>query len=197
MTGTYDWNPMPHGVDIRCPECGGGATFEFARARRIRLKKDVEFFQRSKDFEYKRLRDSCGRSVHVAFWFPALRGRSTAVLRELPEGYSPSDWDRPRYSCRTHGCDVGTAECGSCGLRRKHELDWPRDARYRVEYRGEVLWAWHRESASSLRDFIASDARERKAHRWSSLLLHVPKAFLAAKARGELVKRLDRLLAGD
>lgn len=23
MTGTYDWNPMPHKVDIKCPACSG------------------------------------------------------------------------------------------------------------------------------------------------------------------------------
>jgi hypothetical protein len=48
MTGTYDWNPIPHIVEIRCPECGNGAVFEFAEVVRIALKKDVEFFKRNR-----------------------------------------------------------------------------------------------------------------------------------------------------
>ena len=51
MTGNYVWNPMPHIVDVRCPECGGYAEFEFAEMVRIKLKKDVEFFKKSKLFE--------------------------------------------------------------------------------------------------------------------------------------------------
>ena len=53
MTGTYDWNPMPHRVDVTCPECGALATFEFAEVVKIRLKRDVEFFQKSKLFDYR------------------------------------------------------------------------------------------------------------------------------------------------
>ncbi len=41
MAGTYDWNPMPHKVDINCPSCGELAVFEFAEVVRIKLKKDV------------------------------------------------------------------------------------------------------------------------------------------------------------
>lgn len=41
MAGTYDWNPMPHKVDINCPSCGERAVFEFAEVVRIKLKKDV------------------------------------------------------------------------------------------------------------------------------------------------------------
>lgn len=36
MTGPYDWNPMPHTVDTRCPTCGEAAVFEFAEVVRIR-----------------------------------------------------------------------------------------------------------------------------------------------------------------
>lgn len=47
MTGTYDWNPMPHKVDIKCPSCGSRALFEFAEIVKISLKKDVPFFENS------------------------------------------------------------------------------------------------------------------------------------------------------
>ena len=44
------------------------------------------------------------------------------------------------------------------------------------------------------RAFIASADRKPKRHVWSSFLLHVPSHFLGAKARAEVLKRLDRLL---
>ena len=44
MTGTYDWNPMPHKVDIKCPSCGEHSVFEFAEVVKIALRKNVSFF---------------------------------------------------------------------------------------------------------------------------------------------------------
>jgi hypothetical protein len=197
MTGTYEWNPMPHVVEIRCPECSAGAFFEFAEVVRIALKKDVEFFKNSKLFDYKFLPDSVGGHWHAAFYFPRLHGCSTDAIRDLPAGYSPSDWSHSQYLYRSHGSDFGTAHCTSCGLRRRHVLDWPSEARYQVEFRGSVLWAFDRESATEIRDFVASADRNRATFRWQRLLLHIPKEFLVAKARDELVKRLDKCLASD
>ena len=194
MTCSYNWNPMPHVVEIRCPECGSAAVFEFAEVVRITLKKDVDFFKNNKLFEYRFLRDSNGSNWHAAFYFPRLHGQSTRVLRDLPAGYSFADWNHSEYLYPSHGCDWGGVECLECGLRRKHALVWPDEALYQVEFRRNTLWAFDRESALDIRDFIASSERNRAAFKWSSLLLHIPKEFLAAKARDEIVKRLNRLL---
>ncbi len=40
MTEAYDWNPMPHKLDIRCPSCSSRAVFEFAEVVKINLKKE-------------------------------------------------------------------------------------------------------------------------------------------------------------
>jgi len=58
MSGIYDWNPMPHEVDIKCPSCDEHALFEFAEVVKISLKKDVPFFERSNLFEYCQFKDS-------------------------------------------------------------------------------------------------------------------------------------------
>lgn len=36
MTGTYEWNPMPHRVAVGCPICRSCAEYEFAEVVRIK-----------------------------------------------------------------------------------------------------------------------------------------------------------------
>ncbi len=64
MTSAYEWNPMPHKVDVHCPCCKEHALFEFAEIVKISLKRDVEFFQDSDLFEYQLFKDSCGHNCH-------------------------------------------------------------------------------------------------------------------------------------
>ena len=196
MTGTYAWNPMPHRVSVRCPACAQHASFEFAETVRIKRKADIPFFEKSRLFEYAFIEVSrAGQNFNAALFYAGLHGGSTAAIRELPDGYSPEDWDHSRYLYRSWPTDRGSVVCPSCRLHRKHVLRWPEDAWFQVEYRGSTLWAFERESATVLRDHIASTERRlRRRRRWSSLLLHVPKEFLVASARATLVKRLDRLL---
>lgn len=185
---------MPHGVDVACPACAKPAVFEFAEVVRIALRRDVPFFQAHPLFEYRLCQDSCGNKWHAAFFFHGLHVRDTGALRDLPEGYSPSDWDHSKHLVRSHGTDWGAAFCANCGLRRRHQLAWPKDARFQVDHRNTVLWAFNRESALELRDFIASDHRDRSKYRWEAFLRHIPKEFLARGARKDVVERLDRLL---
>jgi hypothetical protein len=65
---------------------------------------------------------------------------------------------------------------------------------FQIDYRGQVLWAYHRESAQELRSYIASEDRSREGYRWECFLWHIPTAFLTAKARDAVVERLDRIL---
>ncbi len=195
MTGTYEWNPMPHVVEIRCPKCSSLATFEFAEVVKIHKKIDVPFFQKHKLFEYQLFSDRIGNRWHAAIFYPGLHVRDTTALKSLPEGYERTDWNHSRYLYRNHGLDVGTAICDGCGHRQKHKLDWPTESFFQVEYRKARLWAFHRESAVALRKFIASDDRDPKKFKWCSFLLHVPTHFLHHKARATILKRLDRLLS--
>ena len=202
MTGTYDWNPMPHVVDVRCPGCGGRGKFEFAEAVKIARKEDIPFFKKSKTFEYRFFRRrEHGTSWHGALFHPSLHGGGVGAITEaLPAGYQASDWKHSKYLYRSHGLDLGAVVCGECGHRAKHVLQWPADAWYQIEYRRQTLWAFDLESARALRAFVAADVaaeRKPKKHAWSSFLLHVPSHFLGAKARAEVVKRLDRVIEGS
>jgi sarcosine oxidase delta subunit len=199
MTGTYDWNPMPHVVSVRCPRCSARAAFEFAEHVRIARKAEVPFFQKSKLFDYVFVKGRWhGQDWHAAVFHAGLHG-GIGAIKALPKGYAPEDWAHSKYFVRSQQTDRGTVVCAACGLRRKHRLAWPSDAWFQVEHRGKVLWAFDRSSANALRELIAATGARKKTRRdrWSSFLLHVPKEFLAASARDSLGKKLDRLLGED
>lgn len=195
MTGTYDWNPMPHQVDIRCPRCCLRAEFEFAEVRRIELKADVAFFEKSTLFEYRQFQDACGHSWHGAVYYAGLHGDPCTALGGLPTGYAPDDWSHSKYSYRSHGLDIGSVRCGHCHRRGVHKLAWPADAWYAVSHKGQLLWAFHRESALDLHDYLLSAERDVSCYRWSSFLLHVPAVFKTRKAREAVCTQLQRALA--
>ncbi|MGI1936179.1 hypothetical protein ACRN98_05460 [Shewanella oncorhynchi] len=194
MTGTYEWNPMPHQVDVRCPTCEEYALFEFAEIVKISKKEDVAFFQESNQFVYGRFQDSCGHYWHAAIYFAGLHGSPEMALINLPEGYMPTDWQHSKYMHRRHRSDLGSVSCRHCGNRFVHNLRWPLDAYYAISYKGKELWAFNRDSAIELRDFIESKSRNISKYQWSNFLLHVPSIFKSHKARGEVTKLINRLL---
>ena len=194
MTGLYDWNPMPHKVDIKCPSCLEKAEFEFAEVVKITLKKDVPFFQNSPHFEYHILSDYCGHKFHGAFFFEGLHGAVDSIIN-LPEGYSPSDWAHSKYLVRSQRYDIGSVKCSNCSKRGIYNLNWPEDAYYSVSYKNKNLWAFNRESANDLLNFIESNERNESNYRWQSFLRHVPSHFKGKKARADLSKRLKQRLS--
>lgn len=194
MTGTYDWNPMPHKLDINCPLCGEHCVFEFAEIVRIKLKRDVPYFEKSDVFEYLVFTDSCGHKWHGAIYFANLHGGSTQAITNLPEGYSPCDWAHSKYLTGNHGPDLGAFICCSCQTRKPYTLQWPEDAYYSIGYKGQILWAFNRQSALDLRDYILSKERKIEKYQWAKLLLHVPTVFKKQSARENIVKLINKLL---
>jgi hypothetical protein len=196
MTEIYDWSPMPHKVDVKCPRCKRCAQFEFAEVCRIKLKSDVDFFKNNSMFEYRQFQDSCGHYWHGAVYYAGLHGNPRVALKRLPPNYKPDEWDHSEYLYRSHGLDIGSIHCEHCHLKTKHNLNWPGDAYYSVAYRNNVLWAFDRESACDLRDFILSKTRDISKYRWALFLSHIPTVFKTQKAREAVSKHLLRLLAG-
>jgi hypothetical protein len=84
MTGTYDRNPMPHVLEVRCPDCRSPAIFEFAEVVRIRRKGEIPLFQKHRLLEYGILdgRAAAGR-WHGAIFYAGLHARGTSALRGL------------------------------------------------------------------------------------------------------------------
>lgn len=195
MTLPYEWNPMPHTLDVRCPSCGKPVCFEFAQVVQIREKKDIPFFQESNQFDYLLCKDSCGHHWHAAIYYAGLHGRTVDAIRELPEGYKRSDWAHSEYLYRRSGSDSGSISCLSCGVHRRHDLQWSHDAFFQIEFKGELLWAFNLESAIELRNYIASSSRDRTQYKWQSFLMKVPKKFLLQNARNTVSRRLGKIIA--
>jgi len=186
---------MPHLVDVKCPHCSGYAVFEFSEIVKINEKKDVPFFQNNDVFDYQFFQGHAGQRWHGAVYNALLHGGSTSAIRDLPDGYTPSDWDHPKYLTRDHRLDWGAFRCSNCHSCEKHTLQWPDDAYFSIEYKTQQLWAFHRESFLDLRDFIESKDREIKQYKWNSFLLHIPTIFKKQAARESVVKKMNKLLA--
>jgi hypothetical protein len=186
---------MPHVLDVLCPSCGSRCVFEFAEAAKIRHRSEVAAFQAHRHLDYELVEDRNGARYHQAVFYAGLALSSVESLRDLPDGYAPSDWAHSQYLTRRDP-SRGAIRCARCGLRARHTLRWPTDAAFSVLHKGQVLWAFHRESAVDLRDFIASTDRTASDYRWALFLRKVPGHFLGAKDRERIVKQLDRLLEG-
>ena len=195
MTELYDWNSMPHKVELKCQSCSGLATFEFGEVVRIELKKDIEFFKNSSLFDYQTFMDSCGHKWHGAIYYAGLHGGSVNSINELPSGYRKESWKHSKYLYRNHGLDIGSINCPNCHLRRKHQLNWPLEAYFSIEHKGNQLWAFNRESACDLRDYLENNNRKHGEYKWSNFLLHVPTVFKKQGARDNAVKQLNRILS--
>ncbi len=183
---------MPHKVDVVCPDCSANAVFEFAEVVKISLKKDIDYFKASKFFEYRLFQDGCGHRWHGAIFYHGLHSANN--IKDLPEGYSMECFQHSQYWTRSHNLDIGAVCCTACGSRKKAKLNWPKDAYYQCEIRGDVLWGFNRQSLTELRDFIQSDSREEKKYTYQSFLRHIPSVFLQRKNRERVVAKLDRLL---
>ncbi|WP_193368082.1 hypothetical protein [Pelagibius marinus] len=187
MTEAYDWYRMPHRVSIRCPNCGSPAEYEFAAVARIKRKADIEYFQKSGSFEYHLFEDSSGSRWHGAVFYHGLGGITLGEVSDLPEGCRAEDWHH------SHGLSAGSVTCHACGCRRMHTLKWPDEAYFQIDYKGKVLWAFDRESATVLLDYVRSETRQRDG-KWKAFLLHIPSHFLKKKGREEISKKLGKLL---
>jgi hypothetical protein len=122
LTLPYQWNPMPHVLDVRCPKCGSRAKFEFAEIVRIEKKLDISFFLNSKLFDYAIFKDYCGHNWHGAIFYLGLHGGNVKTISDMPEGYEPENWSHSKYLFRSHGLDLGSIRCSTCYYESKHNL---------------------------------------------------------------------------
>ena len=82
----------------------------------------------------------------------------------------------------------------------KHKLDWPEEAYFQVSYKGKVLWAYDRKTASKLLNYIKSDDRRKRIELQPSYIVQdaflrkIPEHFQTAKARKAIAKKLEKIL---
>ena len=92
----------------------------------------------------------------------------------------------------------GMMRCTACGHAGAHALDWPAQAWFQIEYKGQILWAKDAAMLAEIRRFIAAGAERNalgKTSEWRRYLLRIPSVFLSAQARAPLLKKIDKRLA--
>lgn len=94
----------------------------------------------------------------------------------------------------TYDSHLKELTCINCCTQRCHALSWPEEANYAVDVRGNRLWAYDREQALDLRNFLESTDRNQGRFKASVFLDNIPTNFLTAKVRDEAVRKLDSLL---
>jgi len=108
----------------------------------------------------------------------------------------PDDYYR-HVSATRAVAERGITQCSCCHEARVHDMHWPEDAFWRWEIRGRVLWAFSREHAQVLREFISRSHRKPADFgvEFAGFLANLPAEFLHAQVRDEIVKRIEKSLA--
>lgn len=195
LVGTH-----PHVLAVLCPQCQKEAQFYYPRFSEIQ-KEDIPYFDQHPAFEYVRDLYQTGGSgpQHFAMFYPGLVTLFPEAIQDLPSEYSSEQWIVPDNRSILKpgvlsgpGQNQGSIYCPACHFRSKIELDWPEMAFYKVDYRGDWLWAYSRETWNQLYTFIASTDRNPEHYDGFLFLLGVPKKFLSQKARPDLLKKMER-----
>ena len=89
----------------------------------------------------------------------------------------------------------GHLSCLQCGLSKVDKVQWPVDAFYSGDVKGHILWAWNKEHAETIKEFILSISRNYRQFKYSSSLYHLPEHFKLSKNRDACIKTLDRMIS--
>ena len=163
-------------LNVRCPRCGGQATF----------RKPFAFFNQPVAGTPTRRWGGwhvLERYPHLLPW-QAPKGSSSQYL-------TTGVGDSQGYPLMQRG----VIECGAGCEPVVHVLTWPEDAWWQWSIRGRMLWAWDREHAGQILDYVrATDRPPRSTY---GPLGSLPSHFLSAKVREAVVKAISRTLAGS
>ena len=211
----YDNSYWPTTVSIVCPKCAHEALFSFVHL--IRIENDlelIEFFKKSRYFDYFSFKDEVGYSGYGVKYFEQLFGPLESHVDSLPPKLiqqiknNKSEWFIPfkgvnafcipleRYNQRvTMVADKneGSWRCYSCYRCSKHVLNWPIDAYYSVEYKGQILWAFNKESAQEVLAYL-QQKKCNKDDKYYNLIKRIPAIFTSSKARDSVIKKLIKRL---
>ena len=165
---------MPWDVAVRCPRCEREASFTppsytlFDDARAARV--GLSITGMGDDQYYRVIR------------YPTLLPWSHLSNRKY-------NWHKEVW---------GICICPACGYHNKHLLNWPSDAYYAVQVRDQMLWAWNREYAAALRQYLETPEQPAAyTPEINNFLVKVPKTFRLKRNRELVRRKLARLLLGS
>ena len=88
---------------------------------------------------------------------------------------------------------VAKLNCTHCGFNKEHQIIWPKDAYWKFNIKGEVLWAWSIDHSKGILEYIISKDREQSS-KYGSSFYHIPKHFKLAKNRDAVVKKIRKAI---
>lgn len=193
-------------VTIRCPKCKSPSHFSFVSLVKIKTK-DAPYFAQSKNFKLFKGQQSSGSYYSAALYFHGI-GNSLDNINDLPHGYHSEMWRHKNWyvSLPDELKNKGSYRCIKCPASKKHEISWPQDAYFQVNYQEQTLWAYDRKTAVKLLDYIESHDRQKCVIGYSGdnphnlivsqdwFLRKIPGHFQTAKARSEISKKLRKIL---
>ncbi|QGS50007.1 hypothetical protein [Shewanella putrefaciens] len=192
MTGFYEFFSLPDRVEVVCPLCDGCATFTYAHVLQIE-KKDAHLFE-NEQFEIKLFNQRFAHKWPCVLFFPPLFG-AVSWREKFPEKYQgASTWEHRANSAFTDGTDLGLICCHQCMAKQKHQLEWPQDAFYSIEFKGHLLWAFNKMMMQQIRDYIQAKDRDAVFASEPIVIRHLPTVFKLAKNREGLVKKINKLI---
>lgn len=178
----------PTQMTIACPACRGPALFR--RIRGLRLTSPEAIARLGALAHFQIIEDGHGLPIALYRY-----GLGAPLPENIPE-LTPAEarelsmtgpWPPHR--------DEGSVVCETCGHRAAHRVNWPAEAFYQVEHRGEVLWAWNRGQAEALLRLAESPGMKPQEDRiHGDFLKRVPTGFFTAKARDAVARKLRRCL---
>lgn len=190
MTAPHEVSYLPCKIDVICPDSPARATYHRRQSAHLVHRASHDWFEKQPGFSVERY--FLHGWKHAAIHWPGLTDRPFEDIEGMPEGITPADFEAvtPGGYLPT---EPGTVICPSCRLRRRHSLAWPIDAWFQITYRSQTLWAYNDESFQALKGFIAAEHRHVSDWRPWPFLMRIPSVFLTAKARPEVLKRLNAL----
>lgn len=162
-------------LDIRCPKCGSLAAFE----------EPFTFSGRAPVREDRPIRRWGG--WHVVERFPStLSWRAPSGSHQYLRSGGGSG---PGYPLLRRG----VVQCKACHVSSVHTLNWPHDAWWQWEIRGQRLWAWNRGHAEFILEYTLAKHRPRRP--LSGGLGRIPSHFLSAKVRHQVARKILRSMS--
>jgi hypothetical protein len=188
-------------VSVRCPRCKGLAKldtpWESYQVNKVASPADTTTDHGSKGYVYIERGTKGGRWVLLGEKVPDLEGRSYylsgnyLVFEKYPHLMHREQFTRENERYRVSSI----IKCTSCYLVDAYLSDWPQDAYFQWDIRGHTLWAYSREHAKVLLEFIKSTERdETQFGSYEKSLRKLPTHFISAKMRDLIVKEISATL---
>lgn len=192
MTGFYEFFSLPDRVEVVCPLCDGCATFTYAHV--LQIEKKMPIYLKTSSLRSNCLTKDLPINGPACCFFLPYSVQCLGEKNFQKKYQGASTWEHRANSAFTDGTDLGLICCHQCMAKQKHQLEWPQDAFYSIEFKGHLLWAFNKMMMQQIRDYIQAKDRDAVFASEPIVIRHLPTVFKLAKNREGLVKKINKLI---